>query len=80
MLRKFFPRDKNYVLKEVQSSLENSLLQYLVDYVKVEYLLRFNALGLMDETAERIKQHTTSDYSHLSEFYQHLAAVYRYKN
>lgn len=80
MLRKFFPRDKNYVLKEVQSSLQSSLLQYLVDYVKVEYLLRFNALGLMDETAERIKQHTTSDYSHLSEFYQHLAAVYRYKN
>ncbi|SKC74139.1 hypothetical protein [Ohtaekwangia koreensis] len=80
MLRKFFPRDKNYVLKEAQHSLENSLLQYLVDYVKVEYLLRFNALGLMDEAAERIKQHTGTDHSHLHEFYENLAGVYRYKN
>ncbi|HEY9007382.1 hypothetical protein [Ohtaekwangia sp.] len=80
MLRKFFPLDKNYVLEEAQLSLQNSLLQYLVDYVKVEYLLRFNALGLMDETAEKIQQHSGSDYMQLQEFYMNLAGVYRFKH
>lgn len=78
MVRKFFPRDKNYVLEQAQLSLENSLLQYLVDYVKVEYLLRFNSLGIMDETTERITNHTSSDFSHLQEFYLNLAGVFRF--
>ncbi|HEY9048194.1 MAG TPA: hypothetical protein VIN08_19945 [Ohtaekwangia sp.] len=80
MLRKFFPLDKNYVLEEAQLALENSLLQYLVDYVKVEYLMRFNALGLMDEPAQKIQKHISSDYQQLHEFYLNLAGVYRYKN
>lgn len=79
MLRKFFPRDKNYILEETQLFLESSMLHYLVDYVKVEYLLRFNSLGLVDETAQRIQQHEGSDYSHLHEFYLSLAGVYRFK-
>jgi hypothetical protein len=80
VLRKFFPLDKNYVLEDVQLSSENALLQYLVDYVKVEYLLRFNALGLKDETTDKINNHTMSDYSHLHEFYLNLAGVYRFKH
>jgi hypothetical protein len=79
VLRKFFPHDKNYILEEVQLSLENYLLHYLVDYVKVEYLMRFNSLGLQDDTARRIENHTASDYSHLHEFYLNLAGVYRFK-
>jgi hypothetical protein len=78
VLRKFFPRDKNYILEEAQLSLENSLLQYLVDFVKVEYLLRYNPLGIADETAEKIAKHTGTDFSHLHEFYVNLAGVYRY--
>lgn len=79
MIRKFFPLDKNYVLEEVQLSLESSLLLYLVDFVKVEYLLRCNPLGLMDEMAEKIHHHQSSDFRHLHEFYVNLTGVFRYK-
>ncbi len=79
MLRKFFPLDKNYVLEEAQLSLESSLLQYLVDFVKVEYLLRSNPLGMMDAMALKIQQHSDSDFRHLHEFYINLAGVFRFK-
>lgn len=79
MLRKFFPLDKNYILEEAQLSLEFPLLQYLVDYVKVEYLLRSNPLGLMDAMAVKIHEHQLTDYRHLDEFYMNLTGVFRYK-
>ena len=79
MLRKFFPLDKNYVLEEAQLSLEQSLLDYLVDFVKVEYLLRSNPLGMMDAMATKIQQHDSKDFRHLHEFYINLMGVFRYK-
>ena len=79
MLRKFFPLDKNYVLEEAPLSLETSLLQYLVDFVKVEYLMRSNPLGMMDDMATRIQEHQTADFRHLHEFYLNLMGVFRYK-
>jgi hypothetical protein len=71
VLRKFFPLDKNYILEEAQLSLENSLLQYMVDYVKVEYLMRNNPLGIVDEMSTRMADHTGSDFRHLHEFYSY---------
>ncbi|MGC1241454.1 MAG: hypothetical protein WA874_07690 [Chryseosolibacter sp.] len=79
MLRKFFPLDKNYVLEEAQLSLETSLLHYLVDFVKVEYLLRCNPLGMMDAMATKIQQHDNTDFRHLHQFYVNLTGVFRYK-
>jgi hypothetical protein len=79
VLRKFFPLDKNYVLEEAQLSLENSLLEYLVDYVKVQYMLQFNSLGLVDETVQRIEQHHSKDYSKLQELYITLMGIFRYQ-
>ncbi len=79
MLRKFFPLDKNYVLEEAQLSLENSLLEYLVDYVKVQYMLQYNSLGLVDETVQRIEQHHSTDYSKLRELYITLMGIFRYQ-
>ena len=79
MLRKFFPLDKNYVLEEAQLSLERSLLQYLVDFVKVEYLMRSNPLGMMDDMATKIQKHQTADFRHLHEFYLNLMGIFRYK-
>lgn len=79
MVRKFFPLDKNYVLEETQLSLESSLLEYLVDFVKVEYLLRSNPLGMMDDMAVKIQEHRQSDFRHLHEFYINLMGVFRYK-
>lgn len=79
MVRKFFPLDKNYVLEEAQLSLEPVLLQYLVDFVKVEYLMRSNPLGMMDDMAKKIHDHRHSDFRHLHEFYLNLMGVFRYK-
>jgi hypothetical protein len=78
VLRKFFPRDKNYILEEAQLSLEQDLLQYLADFVKVEYLLRYNPLGIDDDTARRVESHRNSDFTHLHEFYVTLTGVYRF--
>jgi hypothetical protein len=78
VLRKFFPRDKNYILEEAQLALEQQLLQYLVDFVKVEYLLRHNPLGIDDDTARKVESHQGDDFSHLHEFYVTLAGVYRF--
>ncbi len=79
MLRKFFPLDKNYVLEEAQLSLESALLEYLVDFVKVEYLMRSNPLGVMDDMALKIQGHRDRDFRHLHEFYLNLMGVFRYK-
>ncbi|TFG90796.1 MAG: hypothetical protein E4H16_01095 [Candidatus Atribacteria bacterium] len=79
MLRKFFPRDKNYILEEAQLSLESVLLQYLVDFVKVSYLLRSNPLGIADDTTTKIKEHRATEFGHLREFYLNLAGVFRFK-
>lgn len=79
MLRKFFPRDKNYILEEVQLSLENTLLQYLVDFVKVEYLLRQNPLGVEDDMSRKIKAHESNEFRHLHEFYLLLAGMFRFE-
>lgn len=79
MLRKFFPLDKNYVLEKAQLSLEAPLLQYLVDFVKVEFLLRANPLGMMDDMAMKIRDHENADFSHLHEFYVNLMGLFRFK-
>lgn len=78
MLRKFFPRDKNYILERAQLSLENQLLGYMLDYVKVEHLLHHNPLGLVDSVVARIQQHQLQDREPLHEFYLNLAGVFRY--
>ena len=77
--RKFFVRDKNYVLEEVQLSLEKHLLQYLVDFVKLTYMLRHNPLGIEDRMVRMIRNYKTDDFRHLHEFYVSVMAVYRYK-
>ena len=79
MLRKFFPLDKNYILEEAQLSLESTLLQYLVDFVKVEYLLRANPLGMMDDMAVKIHEHNGKVFPHLHEFYVNVMGVFLYK-
>jgi hypothetical protein len=76
--KKFFPRDKNYILEEAQLSLEKSLMVYLVDFVKVEHLLQHNPLGIMDDGFLRIQNHSADDFPHLKEFYITLAGVFRY--
>lgn len=79
MVRKFFQRDKNYILEEVQLSLQEALLEYLVDFVKVQYMLQHNPLGLVDDTVRRIESHREKHFSRFEEFYINLAGIFRYK-
>ena len=79
MLRKFFPLDKNYLLKEAQSTLENKLLQFLLERVKTSYQQKHNPLGLTDSFVSKIANYSADNFSGLSKFYETLAAVYRYK-
>lgn len=79
MLRKFFPGDKNYIVEDVQLSMRQTLLQFLVDQVKEFYLLQHNPLGIEDGRIKCIRNHDGRDFRHLHEFYASLMAVYRYR-
>lgn len=80
VIRKFFPLDKNYVLEQAQLAQQPALLEYLVDFVKVQYMLQYNSLGLVDETIQRIEKHQTSDYSKLNDLYVTLMGIFRFRN
>ena len=80
MIRKFFPLDKNYVLEQAQLSLQPALLDYLVDFVKVEYMLQYNPLGIVDETVQRIENHSSKDFSKLNDMYLNLMGIFRFRN
>jgi len=81
---KLFPKDKNYILKEVQSHFKESLLTSTVNIVIRKYLELHNPLGIRDDTVEAIESYdggggrgTTGS---LDDFYYGLAAIYRYQN
>ena len=79
MIRKFFPLDKNYLLEEAQLSLQDALLAQLIDQVKSEFQQRTNPLGLLDEFSAKVKNYQCHNLKPLYNFYQNMAAVYRFK-
>lgn len=80
MIRRLFPSDKNYILNEVQASQKDTLLQYLVSYVKQYYLENYNPLGLIDDTILEIQKAKDFPTEAFDEFYHDLAAIYRFKH
>lgn len=80
VIRKFFPLDKNYVLEQAQLSLQPHLLDYLVDFVKVQYMLQYNPLGIVDETVQRIESHVSEDNTLLNDLYLNLMGIFRFRN
>lgn len=80
MQHRLFPQDKNYILKQVQVDTELAQLRRLVELVKKEYLLRYNPLGLEDNTVKAIKEQQNYQLDPLSSFYFDLCVIYRYKN
>jgi hypothetical protein len=80
VIRKFFPLDKNYLLKEAQVSLQDSLLTQLLEKVKTHYQLIHNPLGLDDSFSRQIKNFEIQHFEPLYGFYSNLAAVYRFKH
>ena len=80
MIRRLFPSDKNYILSEVQDAQKESLLKYLVGFVKQYYLQNYNPLGLVDDTILEIKKDKKFPLEAFDEFYHDLAAIFRFKH
>ena len=78
-MRKYFPQDKNYILYGAQFDQKEELLGYLIEQSKTYYQQMYNPLGLIDDTIMKIKSSREKEISHFEEFYDILAAIYRYK-
>lgn len=78
-MRKYFPQDKNYILYGAQFDQKEELLTYLVEQSKRFYQLQYNPLGLLDDTILKIQSHHKVEIEIFDEFYETIAAVYRFK-
>lgn len=79
MDQRFFPYDKNYILKQVQSDLEPELLTELIGLSKQAFQQVYNPLGLNDDTSIKISRYEKNQLIYLHTFYTSLSGVYRYK-
>ena len=75
---KWFPSDKNYILKEVQLDRRNELLHWMVAYTKSYYQIMHNPLGLVDDTISSVRSSEFTDISLLYPVYSRLSAIYRH--
>lgn len=78
MTHKFFPYDKNYILKEAQAAAQKDLLYCLIEKVKETYMIRYNPLGLEDDAILKIKNSYNYNLSHFTGFYKTISGLYRY--
>lgn len=76
---KFFPQDKNYILKEAQEATRQELLRQMIDTVRTQYLALHNPLGLVDDTIRFICSYDRYYTGGLEELYEILAGIYRYQ-
>lgn len=79
MEQRFFPYDKNYILKEVQTEKEADLLTELIRIAKQAYHRLHNPLGLNDDTSLRVENYEKNQLIYLHSFYVSLSGIYRYK-
>lgn len=79
MDHRFFPYDKNYILKQVQNDLEPDLLTELIRFSKVAYQELYNPLGLNDDTSIQVSRYDKNQLIYLHTFYTVLSGIYRYK-
>ncbi|EMS34569.1 hypothetical protein C943_03789 [Mariniradius saccharolyticus AK6] len=80
MIQKLFPLDKNYILRQAQSLLEERMLEMMVFELKRSYTQLYNPLMLMDEVFGKILD--TYDYptDRLRVIYRQLCGIYRYQH
>jgi alpha-amylase/alpha-mannosidase (GH57 family) len=79
MIQKLFPLDKNYILRQSQTALEEEMLLFMVDELKKSYTTLFNPLQLVDETYAKILNTHTFPKERLQLIYRQLSGVYRFK-
>lgn len=80
MIQKLFPLDKNYILRQAQSLLEERMLEMMVFELKRSYTQLYNPLMLMDEVFGKILD--TYDYptDRLRVIYRQLCGIYRFQH
>ncbi|WP_143962856.1 hypothetical protein [Litoribacter populi] len=79
MIQKLFPLDKNYILRQAQTSLESKMLNVMMEELKASYTRLFNPLGLMDNTYRQILEASEFPQDRIQVIYNQLAGIYRYK-
>lgn len=77
---KWFPMDKNYILKEAQLGSRQELVEWTSRFVTQFYQLEHNPLGLVDETISVIQKSSFEQWDLLHPIYAKLAAIYRHKH
>ena len=80
MIQKLFPLDKNYILRQAQSVLEEELIDRMIFELKRSYTLLYNPLRLMDETFAQILDTYEFPRERVRMIYRQLSGIYRYKH
>jgi hypothetical protein len=80
MIQKLFPLDKNYILRQAQSVLEEEMIDRMVFELKRSYTFLFNPLRLMDQTYSQILDTYDFPRERVRLIYRQLCGIYRYKH
>jgi hypothetical protein len=80
MIQKLYPLDKNYILRQAQSLMEDHLLDLMVFELKRSYTLLYNPLMLMDDTFAEILDNHQFPKDRIRMIYRQLCGIYRLKN
>ncbi|SDC95997.1 hypothetical protein SAMN04488104_101098 [Algoriphagus faecimaris] len=80
MIEKIFPLDKNYILRQAQSVLEEEMIDRMVFELKRSYTFLYNPLRLMEPTYARILDTLEFPRDRVRMIYRQLCGVYRYKH
>ena len=80
MIQKLFPLDKNYILRQAQSVLEEELIDRMIFELKRSYTSLYNPLQLMDTTYAQILDTFEFPRERARLIYRQLSGIYRYKH
>ncbi len=77
---KYFPQDKNYLLKSVQAFSKENLLDIWLQQILASYSIQHNPMGLEDDFIIELKKKIVFGKELLEDNYDILAAVYRHNH
>lgn len=80
MIQKLFPLDKNYILRQAQSVLEEEMIDRMIFELKRSYTFLYNPLRLMDQTYAQILDTYDFPRERARLIYRQLCGIYRYKH
>jgi len=80
MIQKLFPLDKNYILRQAQSVLEEEMIDRMIFELKRSYTVLYNPLRLMDQTYSQILDTYDFPRERVRLIYRQLCGIYRYKH